>query len=69
VWGKMSDGSAFALGKRLWDSTVSVVGTLVERKREREKGAGPGRPDGGIGGVPPPPGGIGGLGGGGPTPA
>ncbi|ORY69266.1 hypothetical protein BCR35DRAFT_308054 [Leucosporidium creatinivorum] len=68
VWGRLSDGSAFALGKRLWDSTVSVAGTLLERRREREKNGGSGA--GGAGGLPPPPvGGIGGLGGSGATPA
>lgn len=66
---KLTDGSAFKLAERLWDSTIRVVGTLYERRKREEQdrgrggGAGGGGPVGGLGGpggLPPlpPPGGA-----------
>ncbi|KAM0793386.1 hypothetical protein ACM66B_000839 [Microbotryomycetes sp. NB124-2] len=53
---KLTDGSAFKLVDRLWDSTKRVVSTLYERKKnesDRGKGGGGGPPVMGPGGAGP----------------
>lgn len=57
VAGRVTDGSAFRLVARMWDSLGTVHAQLEERRKKRGGGGGPG--EAGFGGtqppVPPPP--------------
>ncbi|KAK4057646.1 hypothetical protein OIO90_001294 [Microbotryomycetes sp. JL221] len=50
---KLTDGSAFKLIDRLWDSTKRVMTQLHERKKSRDDDANNNKGDGKNGGIPP----------------